>query len=206
MPYPKKWLKEFVNKHEGSKFVVVGCGESAKLAVNLPDHIITIGVNDIGRLFWPDYLVVIDPSSKFKGIRKDVVHNNKCKYMFTQLQSWKPASMNRVLIELKSRKLEYINHPYYIDYSNHSPYVAAMIAFKMGAKEIGFLGNDFADNHFYEKDGTHNLISNNKRKVIEEDYRKMRSAFNNRGTKLWTLSESNTISTLPYKKLSEFIK
>jgi hypothetical protein len=57
-------LAGFRNRHRGRTIVVCGCGPSLNDFTE-PDRFITIGVNDVGRLFDPTYLVVVDPPSRF---------------------------------------------------------------------------------------------------------------------------------------------
>lgn len=197
-------FKRWIGEHEGSKFVVVGCGESAKLAKDLPSDIITIGVNDVPKLFTPNYLVVIDSPEKFKvDNRIDIVKGNKCEATFTQIEKWKLH--NQVNFTLGSNKLGNLKSGHKIDFAKNSPYVATIIAYKMGAKTVGYLGNDFAQNHFYKKDGDHNLIRANKRAIVERSYEVLSYRLNMLGCPIYTLSEANTISTLKYKSISDFI-
>ena len=52
--------------------LVCGCGSSLSTVV-APERFPTIGVNDVGRLFQPDYLVVVNPRNQFSGDRFDYV-------------------------------------------------------------------------------------------------------------------------------------
>jgi len=64
--------------------LVCGCVNSLA-AVVAPDRFITIGVNDIGRLFQPNYLVVINPRAQFSGDRFNYVECSEAQAIFTQL-------------------------------------------------------------------------------------------------------------------------
>lgn len=57
-------LAPWRGRHGGSDVVVCGCGPSAFAP---PDGLLTIGVNDIGRLFDPTYLVVLKPPRQYSG-------------------------------------------------------------------------------------------------------------------------------------------
>lgn len=204
-PTPK--FSSYVGIHKGKKFVVVGCGESAGLGKGLPKDIITIGVNDIGRLFWPNYITVIDNPNLFRERRK-YVDSNESTAVFTYLSSWNTKNSkgpNTVLFQMGDRSLSNIDHHNIIDYQSNSPYVAAILAFKMGAKEIGFLGNDFQPNHFYEKDGVHNLIKYNRKGTLISAYKTLVEQFSKRGVRVWNLSGLGTIG-IPEKALENFIK
>ena len=61
-------LAGFRDIHSHSSILVSGCGESLNLLEH-PERFITIGVNDVGRRFTPDYLVVVNPRSQFSGDR-----------------------------------------------------------------------------------------------------------------------------------------
>lgn len=56
-------LTSFRNRHEGEIVLVCSCGESLNELRN-PERFLTIGVNDVGRRFQPDYLVVVSPRSR----------------------------------------------------------------------------------------------------------------------------------------------
>jgi len=58
-------LHAFRDAHLGETIVVCGCGPSLKELPD-PERMITLGVNDVGRLFDPTYLVVVNPRSQFK--------------------------------------------------------------------------------------------------------------------------------------------
>ena len=61
-------LAAFQGRHEGESIVVCGCGPSLTELAE-PQCFVTIGVNDVGRLFDPNYLVVVNPRSQFKSDR-----------------------------------------------------------------------------------------------------------------------------------------
>src|SRR5882757_5808988 len=77
-------LASFANQHAGATVVVCGCGESLR-QLTAPHRFITIGVNDVGRMFQPDYLVVVNPREQFSGDRFSWVESSRAKYLFTQL-------------------------------------------------------------------------------------------------------------------------
>src|SRR6185503_15807930 len=79
-----KTLADFHNIHVGSTIIVCGCGESLN-ELTEPQRFITIGVNDVGRKFQPDYLVVVNPRDQFSGDRFSFVENSEADYLFTQM-------------------------------------------------------------------------------------------------------------------------
>src|SRR5918997_2654216 len=77
-------LSSFRGAHAGRAIVVCGCGEGLnRLAA--PERFVAVGVNDVGRRFTPDYLVVINPRSQYKGDRFSYVEQSRARYLFTQL-------------------------------------------------------------------------------------------------------------------------
>ena len=61
-------IEGYRQRHRGKPVVVCGCGSSV-LELDNPERFITIGVNDIGRLFDPTYLVVLNKQREFSGQR-----------------------------------------------------------------------------------------------------------------------------------------
>src|SRR5262245_20695236 len=77
-------LADFRDTHRGDMIIVCGCGESLNL-LEQPERYITIGVNEVGRRFTPDYLVVVNPRSQFSSERFAYVERSKARTLFTQL-------------------------------------------------------------------------------------------------------------------------
>src|SRR3954447_13438643 len=80
---PKRFT-DFRNLHRGAAVLVCGCGASLNL-LETPERFITIGVNDVGRRFTPDYLVVVNERRQFAAERYAFVENSRAKVIFTQL-------------------------------------------------------------------------------------------------------------------------
>jgi hypothetical protein len=61
-------LEGFRDYHKDDTIIVCGCGHSLR---SFAEHnqFITIGVNDVGRLFDPTYLVVLNDRTQFYGDR-----------------------------------------------------------------------------------------------------------------------------------------
>jgi hypothetical protein len=200
-----KQLREFSGIHKGEKIVVCGCGMSL---LEFKDHhqdFITIGVNDVGALFSPTYLMVTDHSGRFAAnTRRRTVYQSGAKYLFTCAKGW--WGKNLVHFELGSRSLNNLDSPDRIDHYLNSPYAAVNLAYKMGAKHIGLIGVDFTDGHFYNpKDGKHPLIKSNYLAKVNSAYQILSSELEKRGTSLVNLSESSKV-TLRKITLEEFRK
>jgi hypothetical protein len=193
-----KTLKEFTGIHTGKKIIVCGCGVSL---VDFKEHhqdFITIGVNDVSELFDPTYLLVTDHSGRFSSDRRRRVHGTNAKYVFTCAKGW--YHKNLVHFELGSRSLTNLDHPDRIDHYMNSPYAAAILAYKMGATNIGLIGVDFTDGHFYNlKDGKHPIVKSNYLNKVNSAYQTLSSELAKRGTTLVNLSP---ISNLAIRKIS----
>jgi hypothetical protein len=193
-----KTLKEFIGIHAGEKIVVCGCGMSL---LDFKDHhqdFITVGVNDVSALFHPTYLLVTDHAGRFHGDRKRKVTLSQAKNLFTCAKGWR--HQNLVHFELGSRSLSNLDHPDRIDHYLNSPYAAAILAYKLGAKHIGLIGVDFTDGHFYNpKDGKHPLIKSNYLVKVNSAYESLVIELRKRGTTLVNLSEKSNVSI---KKMS----
>ena len=70
--------------------MVCGCGSSLMVKVAAAG-LTTIGAKDIGRLFTPTYLVVVNPPGQFRSDRFQYVRESKAKTLFTQLDLGRAA-------------------------------------------------------------------------------------------------------------------
>jgi hypothetical protein len=75
---------DFRDRHRGETVIVCGCGTSLAL-LEQPEGFVTIGVDDVGRLFTPDYLVVVNERRQFDRERYLHVQRSQAKAVFTQL-------------------------------------------------------------------------------------------------------------------------
>jgi hypothetical protein len=193
-------LASFRNRHEGETMLVCGCGDSLNELDN-PEQFLTIGVNDVGRRFQPDYLVVVNPRAQFKGDRFQYVETSQSKYIFTQLELGLRLSQI-----VKFRLGQYggtdFSDPELLHYTRNSPYVAVCLAVQMGARRIGLLGVDFTDHHFFAKTGRHPLAGSLER--INEEYKKLGAALASRGIELVNLSQQSRLTALTRQNLSAF--
>src|ERR1700674_647208 len=125
-------LEGFRNFHHGDTIVVCGCGRSL---AGFADHeqYITIGVNDVGRLFQPTYLVVLNPRTQFAGDRFDYVARSRAQALFTQL-SLGIDHPHIVRFNLGEQNGVSLDTPNVLPYARNSPYVAICLAALMGAK------------------------------------------------------------------------
>src|SRR3954465_13234375 len=84
IPPPTACFADFRGRHRGETVVVCGCGVSLR-QLRDPERFVTIGVNDVGRLFTPDYLVVVNERRQFDRERYLHGERSRAKAVFTQL-------------------------------------------------------------------------------------------------------------------------
>ncbi len=190
-------LRPWRGRHAGETIVVCGCGRSLR---DLPEPglWLTIGVNDVGRLFDPTYLVVVNPRSQFRGDRFRHVAASRARAVFTQLDPRRDlggADLPFVRFRLGRRGGTVLDDPDSLPYTRNSPYVAACLAAFLGAKRIGLIGVDFTDHHFFADTGRHPLARELAR--IDREYAGLREAFARRGVELVNLSAESRLGALP---------
>jgi hypothetical protein len=188
-------LADFRNRHQGATMIVCGCGTSLKL-LERPERFVTIGVNDVGRLFTPDYLVVLNDPRQFNGDRYDYVAQTKAKAVFTQLD----LPLERVVrFRLGQRGGTDRADPSCLNYTNNSTYAAVDLARHLGARRIGLLGVDFTDDHFYKATGKHPLAG--QLLQIDREYAGLAAACHADGVELVNLSPTSRLKSLPRASL-----
>lgn len=197
-PYQK--FSEYKNAHKNETIIVCGCGHSLK-TLEHPERTITIGVNDVGRQFTPDYLVVLNPKNQFKGDRFKYVENSTSKALFTQL-NLKTEHKNTVKFKLGKRGGTNFDDSISLPYTRNSPYVALCLAIHMGASRIGLIGVDFTQDHFFSKTGKHSLSAS--LKSIDQEYRKLFKAAKERGVDIVNLSNESKVTAFPKESFEEF--
>ncbi|HVG32469.1 MAG TPA: hypothetical protein VM911_05290, partial [Pyrinomonadaceae bacterium] len=193
-------LSSFRNLHQGSTIVVCGCGESLN-ELTQPERFITIGVNDVGRLFTPNYLVVVNPRSQFAGDRFRYVETSRAEYVFTQLNLGL-ARGNVVKFRLGAYGGTSFNGSDVLHYTQNSPYVAMCLAIYMGAARIGVIGLDFTEHHFFARTGTHAL--SRQLATIDGQYRRLGESLRERGVEVFNLSRASRLTAFPKMTLEEF--
>src|SRR5262245_2414106 len=119
---PPVTLAAFRDRHRGEPIIVCGCGESLR-GFQPPIGLLTIGVNDVGRQFTPDYLVVVNPPSQFKAGRFEHVSSSNARFIFTQLDLGLRRD-NVVRFQLGRRGGTDSDNPNVLHYTQNSPYVA----------------------------------------------------------------------------------
>lgn len=195
-----KTLGHFHNIHAGSTIVVCGCGESLNELAE-PERFITIGVNDVGRKFQPNYLVVVNPRDQFAGDRFAFVENSEADYLFTQLDLGLGRE-NIVTFNLGTNGGTDLSDLNTLHYTQNSPYVALCLAVHMGASRIGLIGVDFTDNHFFAPTGSHPLLAH--LNVIDQQYADLYAAIRARGVEVVNLSSQSRLTAFPKLPVADF--
>jgi len=194
-------LSSFQNIHAADRIVVCGCGSSLN-DFHQPERFVTIGVNDVGRLFQPKYLLVVDPKDRFKNDRFHYVETSQAEYLFTQIADLGVLHPNIVKFRLGEKNGTSFSDPNVLHYSVVTPYMALYLAALMGSKCIGIIGVDFTDHHFFAKTGTHEwtpyLAS------IDQDFHRLGKALVARGIKVFNLSSESRLTAFPKMSLAEF--
>ena len=195
-----KSLIAFQNRHRGESIVVCGCGESLNDLAQ-PERFITIGVNDVGRLFQPRYLVVVNPPDQFTGDRFRYVESSRAEYLFTQLDLG-IAHPNVVRFRLGSFGGTDFSDQNVLHYTNNSPYIALHLAILMGARRVGLIGVDFTDHHFFAPTGEHPLAP--QFASINGHYGQLAEAAARRGVAIYNLSRVSRLTAFPKISTEEF--
>ena len=186
--------------HQGQAILVCGCGESLN-ELAAPEGLVTIGVNDVGRLLQPDYLVVVNPRRQFTGDRFRYVETSRAKVLFTQLDLGVDHP-SVVRFRLGRHGGTDFGDPNVLHYTQNSPYVAVCLAVHMGAERIGLVGVDFTDHHFFGPTGRHALAGSLER--IDREYAQLAAALAGRGVELVNLSARSRLTALPKLPLATF--
>lgn len=194
-------LARFQDRHSTSAIVICGCGESLNLLQH-PERFVTIGVNDVGRCFQPNYLVVVNPRNQFKADRFKHVAGSKAEYVFTQMRDLGISHPRVVQFRLGKYGGTDFSDPNVLHYTRNSPYVALCLAVHMGARRIGLIGVDFTDDHFFAKTGRHPLAR--QLEQIDREYTDLARACHARGIEIVNLSPTSRLTAFPRMDVDEF--
>ena len=201
------------------KCIVSGTGISANLlkTININDYFI-IGVNDINKLnIHIDILLLVDKKEIFltdKKFTKEYnmtrvldIEKTNCTYVVLTDNKWNFDDNKKYLFTLKENinKKKHIDiYEDMLDYGYDSPTVACILAITLGFKNIGIIGVDFTDNHFFATDGEHPLVRNNYLPKINSCYNIINEYCKNNDIKLYNLSQNSKIDTIDKINLINF--
>jgi hypothetical protein len=91
-----------------------------------------------------------------------------------------------------------------VDFTSNSPYMAAVVAFKLGYRNIGLIGVDFTDGHFNADTGRHSLFP--RINLIDSEYSSLRLSMERSGGKLVNLSSQSLLRSLEKVSISDFAR
>ena len=176
---------------------VLGLGESLSEFIPSPD-IQTMGVNDIWSKFPAASIVCIDPKRVFTPERLSVIRNSKPIKFFSQLPEWEDNFGKAFeLIEFQKPRgsLLKLDESNKVCYSFCSPYVACVLAYKMGAEEITMHGCDF---------NSHKVLSQPyKQAIIKRDFINLYNELKRRGVRLFVGSKKSFLAGFMPTKLDK---
>ncbi|MGO9420801.1 hypothetical protein [Roseiarcus sp.] len=148
-------------------------------------------MNDVGRLFNPTYLVVLNDRTEFYGDRFGYVVRSRAQALFSQLDLGVPHP-HLVRFNLGQPGGVAWDLPNTLPYTRTSPYVAICLAGLMGAKRIGLIGVDFTDHHFFARTGWHPLAG--QLEIIDQEYRKLADALEADNVRVVNLSRDSRLT------------
>lgn len=194
---------DYIGKFRGETFIVAGCGNSVNMFEDFSKYYI-IGVNDIERILTPDFLVVVNDIKTFMRGRWDYIRDSQSPVIFTHLDNPGPITRagNIAKIKIGKRGEPNLDNFNAVDHTMNSPYMAAIIAYQMGAKKIGMIGVDFTQNHFFSETGTHKLAKHLKN--IDLEYSVLRRELEKKGVKVANLSPISLLESWPKMSLEQF--
>jgi hypothetical protein len=187
--------------HAGASVIVGGCGPTLRDLI-AGEEAITIGVNDVGRLFDPTYLVVVNPRAQFKGDRFRFVEQSNARALFTQVDL---GVVKPPVVRFKLGRYGGVEPDGdTLHYTQNSPYVAVCLAAHMGAKRIGLIGVDLTDDHFFARTGRHPLAG--RLREIDAQYGRLAESLARRGIELVNLGAASRLTTLRKIRPDDFAK
>jgi len=165
---------------------ILGLGETLNHFIE--DGNVTVGVNDIHSRIKTDYVVCVDVPDVFNRERFYTIANTKCKGFYSQILDWAILVDNFNIIEFNRGRglLHELDNDKFC-YSNNSTYVACILAYKLGAKEIVMWGVDFND---------HPHIKDKSRDKAIGDFNNLKKELAKRGVKLMVGHKDSYLSTI----------
>lgn len=165
---------------------VLALGES--VATYRPDGNTTVGVNDIFKFFPVDHLVVIDRPTRFHPDRVNTIVNSKPTRFYSHLPEWSTLPNFKHIDLSAGVDFRALDVPGIITHSNNSAFVAAVLAYKLGGKEIVIYGADFK---------THPNFHPNTIRTALQHFSTLYKELKRRGVRLYVSS--------PQSRLAEFL-
>lgn len=207
LPYlqPTLRLRDFRNIHPREAVIVCGCGISAADFAR-PSSVRTIGVNDFGRKFDPDYLLVIDARRSFPQDRYTHIQNSRARFVFSD-HPHRLRYSRLVRFPMRRSPQPNLENPdalYFVDKPVTSPYIGVALAAQMGSPLIGMIGVDFDQHHFFAPSGPHTLTRH--LDGIERRFALLTAELSRHGVQLFNLSPHSRLQSVPKMAASDFLR
>ena len=194
-------FRDFRGYHDGETVLVCGCGASLSHVI-APERVITIGVNDVGRLFDPDYLLVVNPRTQFTAGRFTYIERSRAQAIFTQLDL-RLEHPRVVRFRMGTRAGTEFDNPDLLPFTRNSPYPAICLAVHLGARRIGVIGVDFTEHHFFGKTGRHALSTEIGQ--IDLEYKRLDESCRHKGIDIFNLSSESLLTAFRRMTQEEFL-
>lgn len=150
-----KTLAELNLAHRGQRALVCGLGPSVELVPDeLPDDVVTIGVNDVARHRRCDYVLVMDRPETFgeerlrhirQPPRRRYVFGGGYAHFWEDLAAEDDIWANICPIQSGSAVPPWHDQGYQIHKHSVSPITATSLAGLMGCRDVGVIGVDLVD-------------------------------------------------------------
>lgn len=194
------------------KFIVCGLGPSMQENMDRLSYAgsTTIGVNDIGLWFNPDYLLILDRPERFSADRMWAIgkHLRRRKaptgmFFTPHVKQWSEATGEKGRIRRIKTKKYNLHNPWPWDEMRNrqiiphfltSPFAGIGLAELFGATKIGLIGVDLLDSHHMSKNAGR----------IDAELVRMHRELAAREIELVNLSKVSRLKALPFSDLRSF--
>ncbi len=204
-------LKDYSGIHSGS-CLVMGTGPSLNtlLETGIQDNLTTIGVNNIGGSFHPDYVVVADPIGSFQKRKLEMMKDYKMPFFTPSPEGWDNV--------FKSPLVSYRFAGYdiesdfgsvygsdFVNVGHTSVFCALVIASYLGFERIGLIGCDItACGHSYDTEDNHRHELSRILNRINKEFVSLNRAFRQNGIEVFNLSDISAVTAFPKIPINEF--
>lgn len=203
-----KSITNLYEKYTGTKAIVFGNGLSV-LNFKPIKNCITIGVNDINKFTSPDYHLIVDSIGRFSKERVENIHKSNSNFFVTRFNVGWAFDVNKHYFFNLGTYGKFLNLGLNdkLDFGLDSPYMGALLAYKMGIRQIAFIGVDYTNGHFYDKsDGDHQLVKHNRLNEVKRLYKLLYSNLKSKNTEIYNLNKESIITEIPYLSINDFGK
>lgn len=205
-----KELKDFCNTQSGS-CIVCGTAPSLLNFIEVKDSckFPTIGVNNIGGTFYPDYVVVVDPIGSFQNYKLDMMRNYTMPFFTPHTEGWESifksdlVKFNFAGYDLGNFEKVFCTND--VNVGHTSVYCALIIASYLGFRRIGLIGCDIMTcGHSYEQNNKKHPLSRIFN-TIDKEFNNLNKAFHSKGVNVYNLSKESAITAFPKMNLKKFL-